>query len=132
MTLLDTHVLVWLRVGNPRLGKRARAAIDRALRSDEIAVSAVSFWELEMLSRRHRIDLPCPAGEWRGILMREGLVEIPLDGEVAVRAAGLRSFHRDPVDRFIVATALAGHQLVTADQRILEWPENLDRLDATR
>lgn len=29
------------------------------------------------------------------------------------------------------ATALAGHQLVIADRRLLEWPGQLQRLDAT-
>jgi PIN domain nuclease of toxin-antitoxin system len=36
----------------------------------------------------------------------------------------------DPADRLIVATALAGHRLMTADQRILSWPGRLCRLDA--
>ena len=31
----------------------------------------------------------------------------------------------DPVDRLIVATALEGHRLVTADRRVLDWPGNL-------
>ena len=30
----------------------------------------------------------------------------------------------------IVASALAGHRLLTGDQRILDWPGGLDRLDA--
>ncbi len=38
--------------------------------------------------------------------------------------------HGDPADRLIVATALGGHQLLTADQRILNWPGPLSRLDA--
>ena len=35
-------------------------------------------------------------------------------------------------DRLIVATALGGHTLVTADERILSWSGRLDRLDARR
>ena len=49
----------------------------------------------------------------------------------AFRAATLTDFHADPADRLIVATALAGHRLVTSDRRILEWPGKLSRLDAS-
>ena len=38
--------------------------------------------------------------------------------------------HGDPADRIIVATAMEGHRLVTADERILRWDGDLDRLDA--
>ena len=36
----------------------------------------------------------------------------------------------DPADRIIVATALEGHRLLTADDLILRWSGGLDRLDA--
>lgn len=40
----------------------------------------------------------------------------------AIRAAQLRSFHGDPADRMIVATALEnGATLLTADSKILSW-----------
>jgi PIN domain nuclease of toxin-antitoxin system len=58
-------------------------------------------------------------------------VEIPVDGEIGIRATGLADFHGDPADQLIVATALGGHQLVTADERILDWPGALGRLRAT-
>lgn len=107
-------------------------SIDRALQSNEVAVSAISFWELEMLQRKKRIEIDYEVGLWRRLLLHEGLIEIPVDGEVAIRAASLTGFHNDPADRFVVATAMAGHQLVTADRRILDWPGTLSRLDASR
>jgi PIN domain nuclease of toxin-antitoxin system len=46
-------------------------------------------------------------------------------------AAQLEHLHRDPADRFIVASAIAlGAQLMTADTRILAWRGELSRLDA--
>ena len=54
-----------------------------------------------------------------------------MDGEIAVRADTLRALHGDPADRIIDATALAGQKLLTADQRILDWPWQPHRLDAT-
>ena len=65
---------------------------------------------------------------WRATLLDDGLIEIPVDGDIGIRANSLVNFHADPADRIIVATALEGHQLVTADQRILDWPGNVMRL----
>ena len=130
MLVVDTHVLIWERSGERSLGRSARVALDRALEMDELAASAISFWEVGLLRARGRIALEEQTWQWRQVLLREGLIEIPVDGDIAIRAAGLEGFHRDPADRIIVATALAGHQLVTADRRILAWPGRLNRLDA--
>ena len=132
MTLLDTHVILWLRSGGTRLGSIARQEIDRSLAANELAVSSVSFWELQMLQRKQRIALDYAVEEWRRVLLSEGLVEIPMDGEIAIRAANLADLQDDPADRFLVATALGGHRLVTADRRILEWSGDISRLDASR
>ena len=130
MTLLDTHVLLWLRLGHRRLGAETRRIVERAWRAGEAAVSAVSFWEIALLHDKGRLTLLRDLGAWRGKLLRDGLIEIPVDGEIGIRAAGLADFHRDPADRLIVATALGGHRLVTADRRILDWPGPLSRVRA--
>ena len=85
-----------------------------------------------MLQEKGRIDLGSDMRAWRTRLLKDGLVEIPVDGDIAIRANGLTDFHADPADRLIVATALGGHTLVTADERILSWSGRLDRLDARR
>lgn len=81
MTLLDTHVLLWLRVGESRLGPRTRREIDRAWHSGEVAVSSISFWEVALLQHRGRIKLHGEPGPWRRELLEQGLIEIPVDGE---------------------------------------------------
>ncbi len=130
MMLLDTHTLIWLRTGDARLGAGARRALDDAFRGDELAVSAMTFWEVAMLRSKKRLDFPEDVGLWRRELLRQGLAEIPVDGEIGIRANALPGFHADPADRIIVATAQAGHRLVTGDERILAWDGNLARLDA--
>ena len=132
MILLDTHVLIWLRSGDRRLGTAARREIDRAWEVREAAASSICFWEVALLAERRRIELDFEVGEWRQLLLREGLVEIPLNGDIAIRAAKLEGLRRDPADRLIVATALEGHRLMTADRQILDWPSSLGRLDATK
>ena len=132
MTLLDTQVLIWMRFGNRRLRSQTRQQIDRALQAGNAAVSAISFWEIALLHEKRRLTLLHDIAAWRRTLLQEGLIEIPVDGEIGIRANELADFHADPADRLIVATALVGgHQLVTADRRILEWPGPLRRFDAT-
>lgn len=132
MILLDTHVMLWLRLGVPRLGTNARREIDQAWQSNEVGVSAISFWEVAMLKDKGRIRFPMDVGRWRREQLAQGLIEISVDGEIATRAGLLPNIHGDPADRLIVATALAGHRLVTADQRILDWSGQLNRLDAAK
>lgn len=78
-----------------------------------------------------RMVLPSPVDVMHGNLMRKGLIEIAVTGDIGIRAATLPDFHKDPADRLIVATALAGgHQLVTSDRKILDWSGPLRRIPA--
>lgn len=113
MLLLDTHALVWLVLDSPRLGKRARRHAARGAH-----VSAISFWELEMLAMAGRIRLGMSVSEARDVVLRTNVSEVPIDGVIAMTAARL-GMHGDPGDRFIVATALThGATLMTADEKI--------------
>ena len=82
------------------------------------------------MHHKGRINLLRDVRAWRIRLLNDGLIEIPVDGDVGIRADSFRDFHADPADRIIVATALGGHTLLTADERILAWNGNLRRVDA--
>jgi PIN domain nuclease of toxin-antitoxin system len=115
--LLDTHVWLWWITDETRLSPAARQAIDSA---ESIGVSAVSCWEIAMLQRRGRYRLDRDALLWCKdalSLDRFGLVPVTLD--IAVTAAQLEETHRDPADRFIVASAIWTHaKLVTIDSKL--------------
>lgn len=122
MILLDTHVLVRLLSGDPKLGKRARVTIDRAGSRDEVFVSAISFWEIAMLVAKHRLELDTTPSTFRARAIEDGIQEAPIDGEVGIVAAELPSAHQDPADRLLVATAIVrGLTLLTADDVLLAW-----------
>ena len=129
--LLDTHVLLWHEQGDRRLGPRARAEVERSWLEGEAAVSVISFWEVGMQVQKGRLGFDLDLDAWRRDLLDHGLVEVPVDGGIAARAGLLMDMHGDPADRLIVATALEGHRLVTADRLMLEWPGRLSRLPAT-
>lgn len=85
-----------------------------------------------MLHERRRLRLHQPAAAWRKAALSLGVIEVPLDGEIAIRAVELDDFHSDPGDRFITATAVAREAiLLTDDDDMLAWPGPLQRHDAS-
>ena len=130
MLIVDTHTLLWSRRHPSPMGPGSMEEIDAAWQADNLAVSAFTFWEVAMLRAKDRLDSPADVATWRRELLGQGLIEIPVDGDIGIRANALDDFHADPADRIIVATAMGGHRLVTADERILGWGGSLDRLDA--
>jgi PIN domain nuclease of toxin-antitoxin system len=121
--VLDTHVLVWLLTGDPRLTKPTRSALDAGARGEGLFVPSISVWEIGMLEAKGRIAIAGGAAAWvRRALQLPGLQLVPLHPEISLSAAQLADFHGDPADRMIVATALhLGFPLVTADRKIQAW-----------
>jgi len=71
--------------------------------------------------------------EWRRQILALGVREIGLPAEDAVRASEFENPHGDPIDRIIMASAMAEDAiLLTADRAILDWPGQLRRQDASR
>jgi PIN domain nuclease of toxin-antitoxin system len=69
--------------------------------------------------------LQLPIEQWlSAALGGSGIACIPLDESIAASAANLTDVHRDPADRFIVATAIATRRkLLTLDNVIPSYPE---------
>lgn len=125
--LLDTHIwLRWLSADQP-LDERIVVLIEEA---ERIAVSAVSCWEVAYLAKKKRIGLPMELSEWlHSALGGSGVEVISLSAGIAVSAAALPDIHRDPADRFIIATALdGGFHLVSLDGLFKEYEVLKDRL----
>ena len=121
--LLDTHVwLRWLAPGEAPLPAELLSKIDAA---EDLAVSAVSCWEVAYLAKRGRVWLPMSVSEWMSeALQGSGVESLPLTCEAAALAAQLSDVHRDPADRFIAATALIHHRrLLTLDTVLPTYPE---------
>jgi len=124
IVLMDTHVLVWLTGRDQRLGYEARELVDIAADTDSVLISAFSFWEVEMLIQRGRLQMSQSAAGWRQRVLDLGVREIPLSGDIAILATELEDFPRDAADRIIAAT------LITADPKILAWQGELARHNA--
>ena len=96
MILVDTHALIWLRTGDDHLGIAARRTLNDALRDGDLAVSAMTFWEVAMLKAKDRLEFPEDVRLWRREMLGQGLEEIPVDGGIAARAGMLENLHGDP------------------------------------
>jgi PIN domain nuclease of toxin-antitoxin system len=126
MLLLDTNALLWLSAGDQKLGSRALGEIERAVRINEAAFSAISVWEVAMLVDRNRYTLGQGVEDWRLDLIEAGLLEAPVDGRIAALSVTMRGLPADPADRLIAATsARLDARLVTADQRLLAWSKEV-------
>lgn len=107
--LLDTHMWVWWLTAQSDLTARERSALDRAARRGALCLAAISMWEVQLLHAKGRLELPIPFAEWLNRATDEAMLRIlPLDRDVVVAVDALPpSFHGDPADRIIVATARA-------------------------
>ncbi|MET0217270.1 MAG: type II toxin-antitoxin system VapC family toxin [Burkholderiales bacterium] len=133
MILLDTHVLIWVDIDDPTLGKSTRRLIAQAWEAGELAISSMSFWECAVLHVRQRIVLPKSPLAWRADLLSAGLVELSIDGQIGILATELDPLHKDPADRLIAASAIThSATLVTADERLLKWKHAVKRQNALR
>jgi PIN domain nuclease of toxin-antitoxin system len=131
--LLDTHVAIWIATNDQALGPKSRALLERSLAEDELAISAISFWEISLLIGRGRFKSAKGSSELRADLLATRVVEAPLTGAIAIQAVALENLHGDPADRFIIATALAHDAtLMTADRALLRWRHSLKRYDASK
>lgn len=124
MIVLDTHAWIWF-ISNPDLlSKRAKKAVNAAVKDKSILISSNSAWELALLVTKNRIKLTLDVTDW--IAKSESLPFIqfvPLTNSIAVKSVNLPlPLHPDPADRIIIATALSvGAPLVTKDKKLLDY-----------
>ena len=97
--------------------------LESASPATPILVSDISLWEVATLHSLGRIRLTIPLRDWLEKAVAPPLVRrIGISPAIAAELATLPdSFHRDPADRIIVATARTlGATLLTKDRRIID------------
>jgi len=124
LVMLDTHILLWLILDPLKISDKARDLIKLAEENNQLMISSISLWEISVLQSKRRINIYEPLGDFlRSIVDMNGLSVKDISPEMLVEHSMLfDDFHKDPVDRIIVATTkLFGATLVTRDQKILDW-----------
>ena len=117
--LLDTHIWLWSLLDAERLAPKVAAALIGT--DTERWLSPLSVWEALLLIERKRVEVDRPAESWvREALERAPVIEASVNHEVALASRRLKTRHRDPVDRFLLATAqVFDLTLVTQDEALL-------------
>ena len=126
MILLDTNVLIVLMAGAD-LRPEATAAIRTAAPNRAVLVSATTAWEIGLLATRTgrtaRIFEPDGRTWFVAATRLPGNRVLQFDDAMALDASYLPgNFHRDPSDRWLVASArIADVPLLTPDRAILAY-----------
>jgi PIN domain nuclease of toxin-antitoxin system len=118
--LLDTHIWLWSALDRPHLSARVVKELENPI--NELWLSPISLWEALALCEKGRLTLkPDPAAWIENTLHAVPMREAQVTYQVAHETGRVRLPHRDPADRFLVATArVFDLTLVTADERLLE------------
>ena len=119
--LLDTCAL--LRLANGEFKTFSRSAMATMRDADTLFVSPISEWEISLKWRDGGIELPLEPRELMRQLTNAYLLSLlPLSEEVMFKSTELPNIHRDPADRFIIATALIRNlPVVTTDRRFSQY-----------
>lgn len=112
--LLDTHVLVWLLDGSPRIGPHSM----QLLRSGRpVCYSSASLWELRIKELKGRFPIPVTMMD---MIEQAHLRELPVTSHDALGIATDDAPHGDPFDRMIAGQVRRhGLILMTVDEKLV-------------
>ncbi len=128
MIVLDTHIWHWWINQIPE--RLSSGIVDLIEQAEEVAVSAISVFEMAWLVRHGRIDLGCEFDQWLEEVMASECVRfLPVTSQIASLAVALPEHHKDPQDRLIIATAIINDaQLLSFDKVFPAYLELQGRL----
>lgn len=116
--LLDTQILVWFVVGDPRLSQAQVHALLNP--TADLFVSAITAFEFTDLQQRGRIGLAEDIDNLQTLI---GFSVLDWPADCWAVAKQLPDIHRDPIDRMLIAQAIhGGFTLVTADALVCKYP----------
>ena len=118
--LVDSCAIIWLATGDRKLSKLAREAMRDA---ELLCFSSISIWEIARLVKAGDLELPVSPARLADLLVEQyEMKELPVNNSISLRASALPEIHKDPADRFIIATALLNDfTVVTGDHRFAEY-----------
>jgi len=124
MIILDTHIWIWWVDNNSHLTPQQLQLIEEN-QATGLGVSIISCWEIAKLVELERLKLAHPVKTWlEQAIAYPGIQVLNLTPEIIITSTQLPgTFHRDPADQLIVATAIVFDcPLLTVDAKILNYP----------
>lgn len=119
MTVVDTHVVLWLTQDQSQLSPAAIRGLSEARQQGSLAIADITLREIAVQIARGRVAVSSPAGVYLRFIETLFTV-LPINAQIAERSAQFgANFPKDPADRLIAATTLVhGARLVTKDEEI--------------
>lgn len=119
--LLDTQILIFAMVGDPRLSDTSRRLI--VDQKNDAYFSLASLWEIAIKVSIGKLKLgnywSRSVSDWIG---RNQVQLLPIDWSHLTRVASLEFHHNDPFDRLLIAQAIEEKLLlVSQDLRMAEY-----------
>ena len=123
--LLDTHIILWMSLGDERLSQKAKNLIKENIGS--IYYSIASMWEVQI---KYDIKkMPISGIEFMHYCEQSGYHKLPIDDLHVAELAGLvrdeaAPYHNDPFDRILISQAKAeGFTFLTHDSLLRGYNE---------
>jgi PIN domain nuclease of toxin-antitoxin system len=119
--LMDTHVFLWLIVGDVRLSEKARQIfLDPR---NKIYLSAASLWEIAIKMSLGKLSLK---GGWLRLFEKEMKMNtiqwLPIEMPHCDQVSKLPFHYRDPFDRMLVSQALVEKMVIlSSDSRLSDY-----------
>ena len=119
--LLDTHTFLWLDGSPEHLSPAALAACEEP--TNELYLSVVSAWEIQIKHQIHRLQLDVPLEEMiQGQQTANDLKILSVELHHVYSLRQLPLHHHDPFDRLLIAQAKADQmRLVSADNQFAPY-----------
>lgn len=116
--LLDTHILLWWLDDDPILSEKARNAI--ADTHNLLILSSAVIWEIRIQQALGKLKI---APDFFDVIKDQGFETLPITADHAYAVGDLPHYHRDPVDRILIAQAIwEGLTIVTHDGVFQKYP----------
>lgn len=120
--LLDTHMLLWALVDDPRLDKKSRMLIENM--DNSVYYSAASIWEIAIKHRKNPELIPFVPEDIIRYCDDAGFISLPINLWHAIETINLNvvkdgNVGNDPFDRMLVAQAKTeGMPFLTHDTKM--------------
>ena len=112
--LIDTQILIWYLNGDSQLSEYLKNEIQN--KDNEIFVSMVSFWEIALKKNTGKLNMPYSTVQLMKFCDVYQFQVIPVEEIVIDKLQEIPFIHKDPFDRFLIATCLSQNfTLISSD-----------------
>ncbi|MFA6291839.1 MAG: type II toxin-antitoxin system VapC family toxin [Victivallales bacterium] len=118
--ILDTCALLWLADKHRNMSRDTLSRIENA---PSVYISAITCFEIALKCKSGKLLLPVAVKSWLDLVLEHHDISvIDINRDVSQLSADLPPYHKDPCDRFIIATAITYNlPVVTADENFRKY-----------